>query len=208
MKNAFSAIYPEKALGGFSRFDISVLFYNLIRGVINEDSIVVDLGAGRGEQIDRATHNFMRDIHLVKGKCQKLIGLDVDDAVLSNPYVDEAYVYEVDAPLPLEDESVDVVFADWVVEHVEFPDRFANEIARVLKPGGWFPRPDAQQMGHNWHRWEGNAEFHARANTITPATKPRRAGYFSNLSPAELQRSDQTPFFFKPVEKLQLQSRI
>lgn len=40
--------------------------------------------------------------------------------------------------LALPDNHVDVVHASHVIEHVPDPDRFAAEIYRILKPGGWF----------------------------------------------------------------------
>jgi len=34
------------------------------------------------------------------------------------------------------DQSVDIVICDYVLEHVEHPDQFQEEIDRILKPGG------------------------------------------------------------------------
>jgi len=38
---------------------------------------------------------------------------------------------------PIESNSVDLAFADYVVEHVTNPDSFFSEARRVLKPGGY-----------------------------------------------------------------------
>jgi ubiquinone/menaquinone biosynthesis C-methylase UbiE len=40
--------------------------------------------------------------------------------------------------IPLDDNSMNIVIADWVLEHVQNPDDFVKEIYRVLKPGGFF----------------------------------------------------------------------
>ena len=40
--------------------------------------------------------------------------------------------------IPLDDNSMDIIVADWVLEHVLNPVEFSSEIYRVLKPGGIF----------------------------------------------------------------------
>ncbi len=40
--------------------------------------------------------------------------------------------------MPFSDGEFDLVYADWVLEHVATPGPFAREIGRILKPGGWF----------------------------------------------------------------------
>ena len=66
------------------------------------------------------------------------MGVDVSDAVLQNPTLTEAIVIQPGEPLPFADGSVDVVFAEWVCEHLERPATVLRDISRVLKPGGWF----------------------------------------------------------------------
>lgn len=39
--------------------------------------------------------------------------------------------------IPLEDNSIDVIFCNHVLEHVEDDIKALNEIKRVLKPNGW-----------------------------------------------------------------------
>ncbi len=41
-------------------------------------------------------------------------------------------------PLPFEDASFDLAVSLWVLEHVKNPEDLFREIARVLKPGGFF----------------------------------------------------------------------
>jgi SAM-dependent methyltransferase len=43
---------------------------------------------------------------------------------------------DVDEPWPFEDASMDVVHANQVIEHVKRLDHFAQEVKRVLAPGG------------------------------------------------------------------------
>jgi SAM-dependent methyltransferase len=49
-----------------------------------------------------------------------------------------ALVEGVAEDLPFADSSMDVVFAFYVMEHVESPDRVFEEVYRVLRPGGGF----------------------------------------------------------------------
>ena len=35
-------------------------------------------------------------------------------------------------------ESMDIIIADYVLEHIENPRKFYREVDRLLKPGGWF----------------------------------------------------------------------
>ena len=40
--------------------------------------------------------------------------------------------------MPLEDNSVDIIIADYVLEHVEEPEGFVAEVRRLLRPNGIF----------------------------------------------------------------------
>jgi len=123
-------------LGGYQPLDGTIEFYGRIRSILKPGDCVVDLGAGRGGWYhdDKSdTRRNMRDIRPAVGK---LIGLDVDPVVLTNPATTENFVIEGD--LPLETGSADVIIADYVLEHITDPKGFAAEINRVLKPGGYF----------------------------------------------------------------------
>ena len=129
-------MYPEIGAGGFTRVDGSIEFYNRINALLRPDMVVVDLGAGRGWQFEDA-NVYRRGLLTVQGKVAKVVGVDVDPAVFENKFVDEAKLYD-GKRLPLEDASVDLIYCDWVLEHVEDPATFVAEADRVLKPGGWF----------------------------------------------------------------------
>lgn len=130
--------YPEAAAGGFSRVDGSVEFYTRINALLGGDMVVLDIGAGRGSQLLDETAPFRAALGRLQGKVARLVGVDVDAAVLDNPFLDEARVIEPTGRLPFDDGSFDLVYADWVLEHVDAPAPFAVEVARVLRPGGWF----------------------------------------------------------------------
>ena len=130
--------YPEMAAGGFSRVDGSIEFYTRITALLRPDMVVLDIGAGRGSQLLDEQAPYRAALGRVQGKVARLVGVDVDAAVLENPYLDAAEVIDGKGRLPFDDAAFDLVYADWVLEHIEDPDVFTAEVTRVLKPGGWF----------------------------------------------------------------------
>lgn len=144
--------FPEYRAGGFTRLDTTVAFYTRISALLRPESIVLDFGAGRGRQIVEGPPGLVRNLCTVRGKVRRVIGVDPDPAVLSNPGLDEAHLLEL-APdgsfrLPLPDASVDLVIADWVFEHVADPATTARELARVLVPGGWIAVRTPNRWGY------------------------------------------------------------
>jgi SAM-dependent methyltransferase len=75
---------------------------------------------------------------LLKGNVARVIGLDVDRAVLTNRTVDAAHVIELSGRWPVDDASIDLIVSDYVIEHIADARWFADEVRRILKPGGWF----------------------------------------------------------------------
>ena len=145
--NIRQRLYPEVAVGGYSRTDTTVEFYVRVGTLIAPHHVLLDLGAGRGsEHIDAADEPVtkMRDF---RGRCARVIGADVDSAVFENPSLDEA-VQLVGDTLPLDDNSVDIIICDWVAEHISDPAAFVSEIRRVLKPEGWFCARTPNRWGY------------------------------------------------------------
>ncbi len=131
--------YPETTAGGFTRNDEAIELYSRINALITPASVVIDLGAGRGERFHGNTTNaFSLALCRLQGKVGKLIGIDVDDAIANHPHLDERHVVEFDQPLPVASASADLILSEWVLEHVEDSENFAREVDRVLAPGGWF----------------------------------------------------------------------
>lgn len=87
------------------------------------EGVVLDLGCGRGDQMAA-----LEELGF------STIGIDHE----AGPNV--AHVCDFgDQPLPLDDNSVDVVFSKSVIEHLYLPQikHYMSEIMRVLKPGGY-----------------------------------------------------------------------
>lgn len=96
---------------------------------------VLDFGAGRG-QLSEDLNQFRRNFTDLRGRAAEVIGVDVDPVVLSNPTVNRAMVYD-GKTLPLPDQSIDLIVSHWVLEHLDQPVTFAQEVGRILRPGGW-----------------------------------------------------------------------
>lgn len=94
---------------------------------IDKTSVVLDYGAGRGRN----------DVANFKADAAEVHATDIDEAVLSNPYVHEARLIK-DNKIPYSDNFFDVVYCLYVLEHIENPLLVFSEIHRVLKPGGYF----------------------------------------------------------------------
>ena len=129
--------HPEVRFGGFTDIDGTVRFYVRVQELLSPDAVAIDVGCGRGTQADDPLR-VRRDLRILRGKCRRVIGLDVDPAASENPYVDEFRLIEENGDWPVESGSVDLVLADFVLEHVADPVRFVAQSASALRPGGMF----------------------------------------------------------------------
>lgn len=140
-------MYPEVVAGGFSRVDGTVHFYQRINALVGRNSVVLDIGAGRGRTHVDDINTYRASLSNFRGKVSKIIGLDVDPVVLTNESLDEAHVI-VDSLFPLPDACADVAFSDYTFEHVADPASFASEARRVVKPGGWLCARTPNKYGY------------------------------------------------------------
>ncbi len=129
-------IYSEYAAGGFPPNSHFILYFNRVNALIGPESRVLDFGAGRGK-LQAIETGWKRHLCSLKGRCARFIGVDVDPVVLKNPMTDENHLIGSDGTIPLPDASVDLVTSWAVLEHVTNPEITAQELDRVLKPGGW-----------------------------------------------------------------------
>jgi ubiquinone/menaquinone biosynthesis C-methylase UbiE len=117
-----NTFYPEYK----KNWDNSI-FRDFILERAIECKTALDLGAGAG------IINYLN----FKGLFQKVYGIDLDERVLQNPFLNEAKTGSVES-LPYEDNSFDLVYSANVLEHLKEPCNVFNEVRRVLKPGGAF----------------------------------------------------------------------
>lgn len=117
----FKKYYPDDSMNG------TVRFYSWIRSGIKSTDVLLNVGAGL-TSADK--------IRSLRGEVQKVIGLDIDPDVISNQDLDEAHL--ISDTFPILDNSIDIAWSDYVLEHIERPHVFLSEIYRVLKPGGCY----------------------------------------------------------------------
>lgn len=129
--------YPETKFGGFSRIDGTVAFYTRVRSLLTPSSVVADVGCGCIDLNKNQDACVVRtELRQLKGHCQKVIGIDVDEAASKNTLIDEFRLIRGKS-WPIESTSVDLCMADFVLEHIEDPISFFSEVARIVKPGGY-----------------------------------------------------------------------
>lgn len=139
-------LYPEVRAGGYSRVDGTVIFYSRVRALLDRNMTVVNFGAGSGRNSDPVP--YRRALQSIRGAVGTVIGVDVDPVVRCNPNVDEAIVIREQGPIPLPDESVDLILSDFTFEHVRFPQHTAAELSRILRPGGWICARTPNRWGY------------------------------------------------------------
>jgi 2-polyprenyl-3-methyl-5-hydroxy-6-metoxy-1,4-benzoquinol methylase len=95
-----------------------------------EGAKALDVGASDG--------TFCPEVEVLRSRGLYLAGVDPDEQKLArNPWLREKWTGTLEtAQIP--DASFDVIFALYVVEHVQTPDRFLQAASRILKPGGSF----------------------------------------------------------------------
>lgn len=135
-------------MSGFSHVDGTIAFFTQVSAVLRPDDVVLDFGAGRGEHIVDDSNQYRSALATLRGRCARVEGCDVDEAVLQNPYVDHAEVIEPGRRLPYSDEQFDIVFTRYVFEHVDDPLFVAGELLRVLKPGGLLAAVTPNKYGY------------------------------------------------------------
>ena len=125
--------------GGFSPTDSTIDFYNRINSVLNSKMTVLNLGAGRGAWYSDEKCKYRKELRNIKGKVKKVINADIDKIVMRNlsGHI-SMLIDEKNYKINLKNNSVDLILADYVLEHVSNPNIFANEVNRLLKKNGFF----------------------------------------------------------------------
>lgn len=138
------------------------------------DCTILDVGCGVG--------NYHAQL---QGSFRQIIGIDISHEsikVAAERFGTIDYRHYNGTELPLEDASVDVVFAICVYHHVPIADRMplTKDVRRVLRPGGIFVIFEHNPRNPLTMRVVNNCPFDADAVLLRPAetsTLMREAGF-------------------------------
>ena len=107
-----------------SRVDDHAIFDQMIRCRLFSCAQVLDAGAGRG----------LRNRYDYRTIAGRVVGIDLDPGVRTNPNVDVAVVGNL-AALPFDDATFDLALSNYVFEHLRRPLVVLTELRRVLRDG-------------------------------------------------------------------------
>jgi ubiquinone/menaquinone biosynthesis C-methylase UbiE len=132
-------------------FDESVRDAAIARAELQPDMIVADIGTGTG---------FMA-LGLAP-LVRKVVAVDASEAMLRQAQANltaagltNVELRQADGlNLPMEDGSLDAVFANMYLHHIEEPPLALAEMVRVLRPGGRLVITDADTHQEEWMREE------------------------------------------------------
>lgn len=109
--------------------DGTAFFIDIVKAYCSLNFTVLDLGAGSGEGKPKS--------YSLKGLVKVNIGVDIDQDLYKNEIVDKKILGDV-YRLPFQKEAFDLIYADYLLEHIRQPEAFVEEVSRVLKKGGFF----------------------------------------------------------------------
>lgn len=102
----------------------TTLFHERIRSRVPKNADILEIGAGPRNK----TSDYLSTLG-------RVTGLDIDNAVETNPALEEAHVFD-GTQFPFPDNRFAMCVSNYVLEHVPDADLHFREVARVLRPGG------------------------------------------------------------------------
>jgi SAM-dependent methyltransferase len=96
-----------------------------------EGDRVLDLGCGAGDSVEQF-RSLNPEVEWLG------VDLPASPEVATRTRTDAEFRTFDGRSIPAEDDSIDVVYCKQVLEHVDDPRALLADVARVLRPGGWF----------------------------------------------------------------------
>jgi SAM-dependent methyltransferase len=103
------------------------VFHEIINKYLLSSKVILDAGCGSGRE---TPINYTEKVKLA-------IGLDLSSAISLNRSIHKKIIGDV-SYIPLRDSSIDLVVCQELIEHLNSPLKFFQEVSRVLKPQGIF----------------------------------------------------------------------
>lgn len=103
------------------------VYADWVRAYLQPEAMVLDLGCGRGGLVEQLRHPLAQ-----------MVGVDPDALSLREHRLALPRAAAFSDGLPFRAASFDLVFASWLLEHLQRPLATFTQISRVLKPGGVF----------------------------------------------------------------------
>ena len=148
MTSLLSRVRPETAAGGIARDNGGVHFYVQVNAMLRPHMTVLDYGAGRGGAFVDGDASYWESLAKIQGKVRKVVGVDVDNAIFEHPFLDEKLLIDTNInTIPVKDQSIDLILAHWVFEHIENPSQVADEFFRNIETGRADFCPDSRTVG-------------------------------------------------------------
>lgn len=103
------------------------VWFSVLENLVKSSDDVLEIGSGSGTG----------DQNTLYPKVKYLTGIDLDERVHKNPFLDEGYVLSVgDLSQKFEKDSFDLIYSHMVAEHIENADEFIEQQMAILRMGG------------------------------------------------------------------------
>lgn len=118
LRKTLNKYYPNFKSAGY-------YFRNYLKNNLNKKRVILDAGCGEKGLISE-----------FKPYAKVIIGVDIDKKSLANNLIVDQKIVANLSSIPIKDQSIDIITAEFVLEHLKNPDKVFQEFNRILKPNG------------------------------------------------------------------------
>ena len=107
-------------------------YLNIVKPYIKPNTLLLDAGCGEGYN-----SIISKKIDKKKVKGTKIIGIDINKKKLEkNPFVDKKILGNINNLSEITNKKFDLIYAEWVFEHLKHPEKTIIEMQHCLKSDG------------------------------------------------------------------------